>query len=737
MMLAGFCLVLYEPRPGVAGERRVLLLNSYHHGYRWTDELTAAFEGALSDEPGVRLFVEFMDAKRYDPPALKEAVLLMLERKYGPEPLRPDVVLCNDDPALDLVLAERDRLFPGVPLVFTGINDFQPERIEGHAKVTGVVEAYDFAGTMETIRRLHPKTRRFLVVADSTRSTRAAADRVRRALSESGEGIDVTWLDDASSRELSAALEALRPGAVVLYLSWLRPAEGDFLTLEESRGFTASHSPVPVYCFWDFVPGTGLVGGRGMSAENQGRTAARLVRRILGGEDPDQRGLEVTPPNRYVFDWEQLRRFDVDTSALPEDSLVINRQLTFYERNWAWLWGIAVFLALESVLVGAWVVGRRKQRGLQEQLRQAQKMEAVGRLAGGIAHDFRNQLSVVEGYARLLLHGCSDEEEGGLRLRRIIDAARRAEDLTDQLLAFSRTQVLRSVPQNLNLVVEELAEPLARLIGEDVTLDVQPEHGAERVLVDRNQLEQAVFNLATNARDAMPEGGRLTLRVVSEPEESMVRLDVEDDGEGIPPEVTERVFEPFYTTKEVGRGTGLGLAMVYGFAQQSGGRAGIHSTLGQGTRVSIWLPATAAAGADAGSPPTKAQQVQMIGDETILVVEDDPAVLEMVTDSLKQYGYQVLSTTIPEEAVSLIGDQGNEFVDLLLTDVVMPGMYGPEVASLLEARVPELPVLYMSGYTAFGAGRPDVLPPGADMLSKPFSPAELALSVRRILDRRP
>jgi two-component system cell cycle sensor histidine kinase/response regulator CckA len=382
-----------------------------------------------------------------------------------------------------------------------------------------------------------------------------------------------------------------------------------------------------------------------------------------------------------------------------------------------------------------------ERRALEEQLRQAQKMEAVGRLAGGVAHDFNNLLTAITGYSDLLLARLGSDHVLRREVEEIKRAGVRAADLTRQLLAFSRRQVLSARQVNLNRTVADMEKLLRRVIGEDIHLATELAGDLGIVRADPGQLEQVIMNLAVNARDAMPQGGELRLvtrncrldedharRFLDVRPGDYVVLEVHDNGEGIPPDVREHIFEPFFTTKEVGRGTGLGLSMVYGIVRQSGGHIEVESGAETGTVFRIYLPQVLP---EAESDQVPAVQRSPPGSETVLVVEDEPAVQQLVRRILEDRGYRVLVAPHGVAALGMMGDH----VDLLLTDVVMPGMSGAELAEQLRQLREDLAVLYMSGYTESFVGRRGVQGTG-DFLQKPFTPEVLAQRVRQVLDER-
>ncbi len=384
-----------------------------------------------------------------------------------------------------------------------------------------------------------------------------------------------------------------------------------------------------------------------------------------------------------------------------------------------------------------------ESRDLEEQLRQAQKMEAVGRLAGGVAHDFNNLLTAILGYSDLLANRLPGGRQGEIcrrDLEEIRRAAHRAAALTSQLLAVSRKQVLAPRVLDLNLVVSDLERMLYRLIGEDIELTTELGPGLPLVKVDPGQLEQVILNLVVNARDAMPEGGRLTLAtrqvaaVASGRDDAGVLLEVSDTGCGMDGSTRARIFEPFFTTKPVGHGTGLGLSTVYGIVDQSGGRIEVDSEPGCGSRFRIYLP-QAEDSPPLLSPPSTSPSPRTRGGETILLLEDDAAVRELTRDVLKSEGYQVLSAATGEEALALSRAHSGD-IHLLLADVVMPGGNGPRWGIRLQAVRPGLKLAFMSGYSehaALGEAPPDA---AKRLLRKPFTADQLLRAVREALDVR-
>jgi nitrogen-specific signal transduction histidine kinase/CheY-like chemotaxis protein len=383
------------------------------------------------------------------------------------------------------------------------------------------------------------------------------------------------------------------------------------------------------------------------------------------------------------------------------------------------------------------------RRKAEEQLRLAQRMEAVGRLAGGVAHDFNNLLTIIGGYGDLLRDAVSSDATLKSHLDTLMGAAGRAATLTRQLLAFGRKQVLEARIVSLNDIVSEMEGLLRRLLGADIELVTELDPSLRNVKVDPGQIEQVIMNLAVNARDAMPGGGRLVLhtgeavlddanggsrfRVEPGP---YVMLCVGDTGHGMDAETTERIFEPFFTTKAKDKGTGLGLSTVYGIVKQSGGYIYVDSRPGKGTTFKIYLPQVDGKIEDQAIVAESSARAG--GSETVLVVEDEEGIRDLVREVLALNGYTVIAAGDAREALRMAtGHRGR--IDLLLTDVVMPGMSGRELVGHLRSIRPDTKILYMSGYTADGVLRQDILDAEASFLQKPFTPDGLLAKAREVL----
>jgi signal transduction histidine kinase/CheY-like chemotaxis protein len=386
-----------------------------------------------------------------------------------------------------------------------------------------------------------------------------------------------------------------------------------------------------------------------------------------------------------------------------------------------------------------------ESEALREQLRQSQKMEAIGRLAGGIAHDFNNLLTIIKGYSQLSLIELKEDSPLKGSIEQIDKATDRAADLVRQLLAFSRRQILEMRVLDLNTTLANLHNMLRRLIGEDIELTMVLAEDLGRVKTDLGWIEQAIMNLVVNAKDAMPKGGKLTIETANvELDEAYARahvavtsgryvmIAVSDTGAGMTPEVRERLFEPFFSTKEKDKGTGLGLSTVYGIVKQSGGNIWVYSEPGKGSTFKIYLPRV--------DEPLEQPREKLLGDEllrgseTILLVEDEEEVRKLAVRVLERQGYKVLSARDGDEAL-LVCERHKDPIHLMLTDVVMPGMSGHEVAKRSEPSHPEMKVLYMSGYTDNAIVMHGVLVQGVNYIQKPFTVNGLTKKVREVLEQ--
>jgi len=464
------------------------------------------------------------------------------------------------------------------------------------------------------------------------------------------------------------------------------------------------------------------------------------VEGLLGKNDAD-----FNPDPEEV---EAFRRDDLEVMDSGREKIVPAEVVTDAAGKRRWLYTVKRPLlgpdgVAQQILGVSTDITDRKQA--EDQLRQSQKIEAIGQLAGGVAHDFNNLVGVIIGYGDLLAKDLGPQHPGMRRLEQIRKAADRAAALTRQLLAFSRKQVLQPKVLDLNAVVTDFETMLRRLIPEHIQLVTALQEGLGRVKADPSQIEQVIVNLAVNARDAMPQGGRLILETADVDFDDsylpthpgarpgpQVMLAVSDTGHGIDRQTQARIFEPFFTTKEPGKGTGLGLSTVYGIVKQSGGYIMVYSEPGRGSVFKVYLPRVEeeveAPGREGPAAP------RPTASETVLLAEDEGALRAIIREILEDGGYTVLEGATPDEALSVAHAHEGP-IQLLLTDVVMPRMSGRELARQVAALRPDLKVLYMSGYTDEAVTHDGVLEPGAEFVQKPFTADALLRKVRRVLDR--
>lgn len=461
---------------------------------------------------------------------------------------------------------------------------------------------------------------------------------------------------------------------------------------------------------------------------------------IIGGS-PASHCHDPAVPEQIIKNLKQYGKYELELKAMRKDGstfdALMSANLMFDEMGNDLYTGTSIDISERKR-------AEKEKTNLRDQLYQAQKMESVGRLAGGVAHDYNNMLSVILGYTELVMEKVTAKNPLHTYLREIQSAARRSADITRQLLAFSRKQTIAPQVLDLNETVEGMLKMLRRLIGEDINLAWYPSPHLRPLFMDSSQLDQIFVNLCVNARDAIEDVGKITIETNMYTFDATycaanegfrpgdyVAIEVSDNGCGMDKETQSKIFEPFYTTKQKGKGTGLGLATVYGIVKQNDGFINVYSEPGHGTTFRIYFPCHEIALARA----KKVTRIQpdYRGAETILLVEDEESILKMTKIMLERMGYKVLATNAPLEAIDIASNHDNK-IHLLITDVVMPAMNGKDLSLKIQALHPEIKVLFMSGYTSNVIAHHDILDGGVNFIQKPFSKANLGETIRKTLD---
>lgn len=864
MQAIGYC----QPQAGSEPRKNVLILNSYHQGFKWTDEQTQGVVDAMSSRQSqIKFYIAYMDTKW----SFDKDYFRLLHETYRVKfkHIRFDAIVATDNDAFNFLRLYRNDTFGEVPVVFCGVNWFKPEDLQGQTRYTGVNEDADIAANLDLMVRLHPAVKHIYIVVDTTTTGQIVHRKVLDQASTYKGRVAIHLLDDLGMPEILSMVSKLGSDSLVFLTIYQQDRSGHFFEYSEIASLLSKHSAVPVYGLWDFYLGHGIVGGKLTSGKAQGTSAGGLALRILAGESPETIPIIMDSPNRHLFDYQQLKRFELSDIELPPGSRVINEPPRFYTLNKSLFWGLVTGLSglaagmvallfylhvrhkaeedlrrseeryhslVDNLTLGIYRVGgdeggrflqanpamarmfgfdspeellevpisslyqrseerpqflkeiqghgfvknrellmckkdgqpvwvsinaksHRDETGrllwidgifeditekkhLETLLHQSQKMEAIGTLAGGVAHDFNNILTVIIGYGNLLKRGLAPDSQAMKHLAHLLSASEKAAELTRSLLAFSRKQIISPKKADLNEIVDGMGKLLFRVIGEDIELSFDAIPQALPILVDVGQIEQVLLNLVTNARDAMPHGGLLCIgtehtRLTGE---QMIRHDyatpgdyavltVSDNGLGMTEEVKQRIFEPFFSTKAIGKGTGLGLSILYGIVKQHEGDISVYSEPGIGTTFKIYLPIVPH---DGPERVEDALAPALGGSETILVAEDNDEVRRLAQEVLSTAGYRVLLALDGDEAVLKFREHAEE-IDLILLDVVMPRMNGKEVYDTIMAIKPGVRALFMSGYTADIINQKGILEERIHYISKPLSPDTLLRKVREVL----
>lgn len=592
----------------------ILILHSYNRGYVWTDKIDEGIGHVLRESLKNPVFyTEYMDAKRVSSKTFTTRFYELLKSKY--EGKRMNIIITSDDAAYEFMLRYAGELFPGTPLVFCGVNKFSEKDFNKlinlmQPRITGVVEDVDIRKTVEVALNIHPETKHVYVVNDTSDVGQALHRQMSEFIPSLGGVVEFVFLEDMGIQEITERVQSLSKDSIILFLIFFKDKNGRIFSWDESFKAVREKASVPVYTCWDIYNGLGTVGGLLTTGFSQGETAARLALRILQGEKPSSIPVISYSPKKYMFDYIQLERLGVALDRLPQDSIIFNRPVSFYERNKMKVWLTALSFLILLGMIGALILNIRRSKKaedererLRAQLFQAQKLEAIGHLAGGVAHDFNNILTVILGYGEVIKTDLKVEEPLKHYLEMMVSSAEKAAALTQSLLAYSRKQPVTLKPLNVNDIVRNMEKFLLRIIGERVELKTRLSDAELVIMADKVQIEQVLMNLCANARDAMPAGGLLTIETNTinvdtafaeshsfDHEGRYAMLSISDTGIGMDKETKERIFDPFFTTKELGRGTGLGLSVAYGIVRQHNGYITALSEPGKGSAFRIYLP---------------------------------------------------------------------------------------------------------------------------------------------------
>ncbi len=868
LLVLAFALFVFVPPVQADDRPSILLLNSYHNGYKWSDNILAGIrESFAKNGLNYQLYIEYLDSKRGDQPGVSDSFYQMMLKKYGPGKF--DVVITSDNRAFDFVIQHLEDLFPDVPIVFSGVNGIDAATLEG-LPVTGIVESAGIRETLDLAFRLHPETRRLVVVGDDTVTGRAIRRQVEEAAAPFTDKIDFDYWYSLPLDSILEQLQILPDDALVFFIPSFYTFKGHFYEPGEVVKMVSEASPRPVYSSWTFLLGWGIVGGRMANGLMNGEAAASLVLRILKGEPAGAIPIGSVTNNPFQFDHLQMKRFGITRNLLPPSSTIINSPQSFYKISKDILWTMGVSFALVTLMLlvvsmhfvhrkrlgmkmlnqlsfqelllntipqlicwkdtrqrylGAnrgfaaffghedpaelinktdynvmkegryteWALAterdvldanepKLRQRinvsnvsgeqiwleintvplhdasgevvgtlttaedvtreiNLERQLLQSQKMEAIGALAGGVAHDFNNILTSVINSTELALTDVEDVSDTADDLKRVLKASKRGKLLVEQIMAFSRPSQEGFRNTNLADLVRDTLTLLSSSLPRNISIesDIRTDN-APQVHADPTQIYQVLINLCTNAFQAMRDSGgilevsleevvlvRTQADILNLQEKAYYRLIVADNGPGVHPDINDKIFDPFFTTKGKTEGTGLGLSVVLGIVKNHKGAVHVVSEPGHGASFEVYFPAHSGDGSDDDAPRTSGPAQ---GQGRILFVEDDQDQLEVIPRVLQSMGYEVEAVPGAEQAMQLL--QKDHYFDLIITDYDMPKVNGLVLASFAARLRPDLPVILVSGRSKVMTA---TKPAGniCQVLPKPFTKTDLSEAIRNVL----
>lgn len=851
---------------------QILILNSYHQGYEITDEKIQGIQSVFSAANlTAEFYIEYMDCKRFKcDSAYQQEFRDVLEKKFGKTQF--NLAITTENEALDFAIQNREQLFPGLPMVFVGIDDFKPERLQGQKGITGVNETVDYKDILNLIIQTRPQTSKIQIIHDKSASGLTHRANLMALQPLFARQLNFDFLPPSMPLEsLAKEAASLNNDTAILLFGALTNAAGHAVPMRIGLGMLTKVSTAPIFCATDARVRYGCIGGRVKSNLRYGEVAGSMAIDILHGKSPEEIPVVLNSVNPYMFNYPELQRFNVPENLLPPNSILLFKPETFFEKHapviiasisviatlsiiiialiisikqrrlahrlaieresnyreifnatnevillhdtsngaiidvnkrFEDVFGYSVAeansLSLDDISSGAnsfneetaqkyiaqaangkpqffeWEVRRKdgssffaevtlrkteiggKNRVLavvrditekkfyEERLRQSEKMDSLGQLAGGIAHDFNNMLAGITAAAELLAPKIAQDAQVLRYTNMIIESATKAANLTKQLLAFSRKSLLQTTAVDIHDCIRSTLEILQRTIDRKVTLHCSLEANRHTVNGDASQIESAILNLFLNARDAMPEGGTLSVSTQIAHFDSnackstlfaiqpgdYIEITIKDSGIGMSEDVRRRIFEPFFTTKPRGKGTGLGLAAVHGMIETHRGTISVESEPGHGSTFKISLPLV-----NETVKPTQEKQIAETRPHSgcILVVDDEPIVRMAATEALQTMGYFVYEATDGLEALEVY-DKHQAEISLVLLDMVMPRMDGRETYIALRQRNAQLPVVVCSGYTP-DASIMGPIAKEVEVLQKPYRQSELVSIIEKALDR--
>ena len=852
-----------------SGKQAVLVLNSYHHGYKWTDEIIGGIEEILRGDPAIQIHFDYMDTKRNYSPEYLRILYEYLRSKIGLSDY--DLVIAADDNAFEFVKKYHDTIFKDVPVVVCGVNFMDVSEISAHRNFTGISEGIGIERNFELILNIHPDTGTIYVINDKTPTGRGADKMLQAAISKYKDRVDFVVLDDLTFEELIKRVGEIRGDSIIFYMIFLRDRAGRSIDYDESIYSISAVSQVPVYGTWNFSLGLGITGGFLASGRNQGRVAAEMAKLILSGIRPSDIPPVLTVENTYYFDYVYLKKYSIPRSRLPEGSVIINapeplpdnvmRSIAIMSIALTGLIAVIIFmkasdrrrrlaekdsiymsrfmrLLIDSMPISLFILddtgiitdvnehaldffsltkegstgreffdvmpycrgmgkniahcihsgktsrfkkisasvsgktlvleiscfpmlGNHKNNIVvliddlteieqkETQLRQSQKMEMIGTLAGGLAHDFNNVLSGITGSVSLLKLYLKDSGEKIIALINIIEqSGERAREMIKRLLTLAQKQETRMNPMSLARAIQNVINVCKNSFDKSVTirLNVRSDDNA-MILGDSSQIEQMFLNLIVNAYHAMtlmehrdaPNGGTIEVDISTISADSYFclthpeavedaeyrRASVTDAGVGIEKKMLAKIFDPFFTTKKEGHGTGLGLAMVYTMVKQHNGFIDVYSEPGKGSTFIIYLPVTDQKETTGGTPVEKGLKKYS---GTLLLVDDEEVVREVAGRMLSDLGFEVIKAVNGKEGVQKLKENA-EKVSIVILDMSMPVMSGREAYKAMRKISPGVKIILASGYAQDKRVR-EILSMGADgFLQKPYTFTELMTSL--------